>query len=67
MDQHRKLVAHPTFAPVVVMVTTTGADQKRYEMVCMPADLIMGWLMTIHPDRVAPKKPASEQPRLFDA
>lgn len=53
--QHRKLVAHPTFEPTVVMVTTVAADQKHREMVCMPADLIMGWLMTIHPDRVAPK------------
>lgn len=52
--QHQKLTAHPTFAPTMVMITTVGADQKPREMVCMPADMIMGWLMTIHPDRIAP-------------
>jgi hypothetical protein len=53
--QYRKLVGHPTFAPTVVMMTTVGADGKLREMTAMPADLVMGWLMTIHPDKVAPK------------
>lgn len=53
--QQRKLSSHPTFEPTVVMMTTVGADGKVRDMLAMPADMVMGWLMTIHPDKVAAK------------
>lgn len=53
--QQRKVQSHPTFAPTVTMVVTVGADGKLREMTAMPADMVMGWLMTIHPDKVAPR------------
>jgi hypothetical protein len=53
--QRRKLHSHPTFGSVGVMVTSTASDGKLYDMFAMPADMVMGWLLTIHPDRVAPR------------
>ena len=54
-SQQRKVQTHPTFAPCVVMVTTHDASGRLQEMLALPADLAMGWLLTIHPDNVAPK------------
>lgn len=28
-------------------MTTTGADGKNYEMVCLPLEYVYGWLFTI--------------------
>lgn len=53
--QFRKVTEHPTFAPTVVEMKTVGADGKLRKMASMPSDMVMGWLMTIHPDKVAPK------------
>ncbi len=53
--QHRKLTSHPTFAPAVTMMVTTGRDGKLYEMVAMVAEMVPLWLATIHPDKVAAK------------
>lgn len=53
--QHRKVASHPTFGPCVTMVATHDSSGRRQDMLCMPTDMVMGWLLTIHPDKVAPK------------
>lgn len=53
--QRRKLQSHPTFAPVGGEMTSTGPDGKTYKMFSLPAPFAMGWLLNIHPDKVAPK------------
>jgi hypothetical protein len=40
------------FASVVGMIPTTGADGKRYEMVCLPLKKLPGWLYSISPSKV---------------
>ena len=58
-SQQAKVRSHPTFSRTVVIITTVGGDRKLRDMLCMPADKVMGWLLTIHPDRVAPKARAA--------
>jgi len=54
-SQRQKLQSHPTFAPTAVMITSVAGDGKQREMYAMPADMVMGWLLTIHPNKVAPR------------
>lgn len=49
--QFRKLQAG-RFHSVMVMMTTTGADGKSYEMSCLPLRKLPGWLMSIHASKV---------------
>jgi hypothetical protein len=49
--QYRKLQAG-RFDSVMVIITTTGADGKMYEMSCMPLRKLPGWLMSIHASKV---------------
>ena len=37
---------------VEVMMTSTGADGKQYEMSCLPLKFVFGWLFTIDTSRV---------------
>lgn len=50
-SQRRKLTA-PESDSVVAFMTTTGADGKRYEMLCIHVADFMMWLATISPSRV---------------
>ncbi len=52
-SQHRKI--NERFNSVMVIMTTTGSDGKRYEMVCMPLRKLPAWLYSISPNRVAPE------------
>lgn len=54
-SQHTRLRTHPTFASCVVEITTHDASGRRQGMLCMPAWTLPGWLMTIHPNKVAPR------------
>ncbi|QMT39822.1 phage antirepressor N-terminal domain-containing protein [Neisseria shayeganii] len=40
------------FASVVVIISTTGADGKRYPMLCLPLEKLPAWLFTINPRKV---------------
>ena len=51
--QYRKLQGS-RFNSVMVLMTTTGADGKRYEMACLPLRKLPGWLMSIHASKVRP-------------
>lgn len=52
--QYRKLQGS-RFNSVMVMMTTTGADGKQYEMACLPLRKLAGWLMSIHASKVRPE------------
>lgn len=53
-SQYAKLKEDENLSSVMVLSTTTGADGKNYEMVCLPLKYIFGWLFTINPGNVAP-------------
>ncbi len=53
--QYTKIKEDPSFESVVTIIVTTGADGKKYEMVCLPLRRIYGWLYTINPGKVAPE------------
>lgn len=48
-----KAKAHPMYAPVIRLSRTTGADGKKYEMVCIELEYVFGWILSIHPDNVS--------------
>lgn len=54
-SQRAKLQEDEFFAPVGVIITSTGADGKQYDMYCLRLRDIYGWLATINPGKVAPE------------
>ncbi len=53
--QYQKLKDDEDLSSVVTLSVTTGADGKKYEMVCLPLEFIFGWLFTISPKNVSPE------------
>jgi len=51
-SQQAKLKEHPIFGSVITLSVTTGADGKKYEMLCIPLQFFPGWLFSINPDNV---------------
>lgn len=51
--QYQKLKDDEDLSSVVTLRITTGADGKKYEMVCLPMEFIFGWLFTISPKNVS--------------
>jgi hypothetical protein len=49
--QHRKL--KEKFGSVIVIMTTTAGDGKKYEMTCLPLRKLAAWLYSINPNKVA--------------
>jgi hypothetical protein len=52
-SQHVKLTQN--FGSVMAIITTTGADGKQYEMVCLPLRKLAAWLYSINPGKVKPE------------
>ena len=50
--QFAKLKEHPLYSPVIGLSSTTGADGKTYEMVCLPLRYFPSWLFSINPNNV---------------
>ena len=53
--QYQKLKDDEDLSSVIGLSPTTGADGKKYEMVCLPIKWVFGWLFTISPKNVAPE------------
>lgn len=53
-NQWRKLQGNPRFS--CSHMTITGADGKRYEMVCLPAEQVADWVNSINARKVNPEK-----------
>lgn len=51
-SQHSRIQRHPVLQSVMVMMTTTGADGKSYQMLCLPLDYLNGWLFGVDANRV---------------
>ena len=68
--QYRKVCDDEFLSSVVALRATTGADGKKYEMVCFPLQYVFGWLFTINPANVSEEaRPAVKRYRLecYDA
>lgn len=50
--QFAKLKEHPIFGSVIGLSSTTGADGKTYEMVCLPLRYFPSWIFSINPNNV---------------
>ena len=51
--QRKKIAEDPILGPTVALRATVGGDGKQREMVCLPFELVFGWLCTISLDNVA--------------
>lgn len=51
-SQLQRLKRDEILSSVVVTITTTGADGKRYEMTTIPFKFVFGWLFTIDTSKV---------------
>ncbi|OCW94250.1 hypothetical protein A9168_08360 [Macellibacteroides sp. HH-ZS] len=54
-SQRKKIKEDEDLNSVTVLSTATGADNKQYEMFCLPLKFIFGWLFTINPKNVKPE------------
>ena len=52
IDPARQIKGDPVFNSTVVETATVGADGKVREMVCLPLDMIHGWLLSIPLSRI---------------
>ena len=52
-SQFVKIKSNEVLEPTIVFITTVAEDGKNREMVCLPIDMINGWLFTISPNRVS--------------
>ncbi|MDP2400792.1 MAG: phage antirepressor N-terminal domain-containing protein, partial [Actinomycetota bacterium] len=70
VSQKKRIQRDPILSSVEVMMTSTGADKKQYEMTAIPLQYIFGWLFTIQIERVNEEsRPAilSYQRQCYDA
>ncbi|MBD5275135.1 MAG: chromosome partitioning protein ParA [Bacteroides sp.] len=51
--QREKINDDEDLRSVGVLSTSTGADGKSYEMLCLPEKFIYGWIFTINPKNVS--------------
>ena len=52
-SQFTKIKSNEVLEPTIVFITTVAEDGKNREMVCLPIDMINGWLFTISPSKVS--------------
>ena len=52
-SQFTKIKSNEILEPTIVFITTVAEDGKNREMVCLPIDMINGWLFTISPNKVS--------------
>jgi hypothetical protein len=50
--QFNRLKRDEKFKSVISIMDTTGADKKKYKMVCLPLEVLPGWLYTIETSRI---------------
>ncbi|PSR56728.1 chromosome partitioning protein ParA [Adhaeribacter arboris] len=54
-SQREKIESDEFLNSVAVLSPSTGADNKIYEMTCIPYKYVFGWLFTINPKNVKPE------------
>lgn len=50
-SQKRNIDKDPVLCSVKVVMTSTGADGKKYDMVCPPMEYLNGWLFKVPASR----------------
>lgn len=55
VSQHKRIQRKEALNSVMVIMTTTGNDGKKYEMLCLPIEVLNGWLMGVDENRVKPE------------
>lgn len=53
--QYLKIKNDPDLNSTVTLGVMVGADKREREMVCLPAEFVFGWLLTINPKNVKPE------------
>lgn len=53
--QFRRIQRDEVLSSVVAMMATTAADNKTYETLCLPLDMLNGWLFGVDAKRVKPE------------
>ena len=43
VSQHKRIQRKEALNSVMVIMTTTGNDGKKYEMLCLPIEVLNGW------------------------
>lgn len=51
--QRQRIERHYILRSVAFTLKATGADGKKYEMLCLPLEYVYGWLFTIDANLVA--------------
>ncbi|MEI6777718.1 MAG: phage antirepressor N-terminal domain-containing protein [Chloroflexales bacterium] len=54
-SQYQRIMRDEVLSSVMCVTHTTGADGKRYEMLCLPLDFLNGWLFGVSANRIKPE------------
>ena len=52
-SQRTKIVENHVLNESMTIINTVAEDGKNREMVCLPIDMINGWLFTINPNKIS--------------
>lgn len=54
-SQYNRIQRHPVLSTSVFMMNTVAEDEKNRELVCLPLDMLNGWLFGVDASRVNPE------------
>lgn len=55
VSQHKRIQRKEVLKTTMVMMTTVAEDGKKREMLCLPIEVLNGWLMGVDENRVKPE------------
>lgn len=53
--QYTKILSHPVFSDSLRVMVTVSGDASERKSVCIPADMIPGYILTINPNKLSPE------------
>jgi len=53
--QYQKMIDDEIMGPTIAEKGMVAEDGKRREMICLPEELLQGWLFTVNPKKVKPE------------
>lgn len=53
--QNERILRDAVLSSVARVIRATGSDDKNYEMICLPLDMLNGWLFGVDTNRVKPE------------
>ncbi|MBX0326962.1 phage antirepressor N-terminal domain-containing protein [Oscillochloris sp. ZM17-4] len=54
-SQRQRIMRDEVLNSVACVIQATGTDGKRYDMVCLPDDMLHGWLFGVSAERIKPE------------